>query len=76
MNATALDPRTSSAGRNETLPRLLDCKSLRSELGITRAAAEAIMRQLPVIEPPVPTDTTMASTSPPVSSQSSGPVVR
>ena len=36
----------------ESLPRLLDCKHLREELGITRAAAEAIMRQLPVIEPP------------------------
>lgn len=34
------------------LPRLLDCPRLREELGITRAAAEAIMRQLPVIEPP------------------------
>lgn len=34
------------------LPRLLDCRRLREELGITRAAAEAIMRQLPVIEPP------------------------
>lgn len=36
----------------EPLPRLLDCRRLRDELGITRAAAEAIMRQLPVIEPP------------------------
>lgn len=33
-------------------PGSLDCKNLREELGITRAAAEAIMRQLPVIEPP------------------------
>lgn len=41
------------AGRaDERLPRLLDCRSLRDELGISRAAAEAIMRQLPVIEPP------------------------
>ena len=38
--------------RDESLPRLLDCRSLRNELGISRAAAEAIMRQLPVIEPP------------------------
>lgn len=36
----------------EALPRLMDCKHLREELGITRAAAEAIMRRLPVIEPP------------------------
>ena len=36
----------------ERLPRLLDCRRLREELGISRAAAEAIMRQLPVIEPP------------------------
>jgi hypothetical protein len=34
------------------LPQLLDCRHLREELGVTRAAAEAIMRQLPVIEPP------------------------
>lgn len=42
--------RPSPAG--DVLPRLLDCKHLRDELGVTRAAAEAIMRQLPVIEPP------------------------
>ena len=30
---------------------------------------------IPEIEPPVPTETTIASTSPPVCSQSSGPVV-
>lgn len=36
----------------ERLPRLLDCRHLREELGISRAAAEAIMRSLPVIEPP------------------------
>jgi hypothetical protein len=29
------------------LPTLLDCAKLARELGITRAAAEAIMRQLP-----------------------------
>jgi hypothetical protein len=40
------------ASHGDALPRLLDCKHLREELGITRAAAEAIMRQLPVIEPP------------------------
>lgn len=53
MNVHALS-RHESRGRvaGEPLPRLLDCRSLRDELGITRAAAEAIMRQLPVIEPP------------------------
>jgi len=33
----------------EPLPQLLDCKALQVELGVTRAAAEAIMRRLPVI---------------------------
>ncbi len=53
MNVHVLT-RHESRGRatGESLPRLLDCKHLREELGITRAAAEAIMRQLPVIEPP------------------------
>jgi hypothetical protein len=32
------------------LPELLDAKALRLELGVTRAAAEAIMRRLPVVE--------------------------
>lgn len=36
----------------EPLPELLDCAKLARELGITRAAAEAIMRQLPKIQPP------------------------
>jgi hypothetical protein len=31
------------------LPELLDAKALRLELGVTRAAAEAIMRQLPIV---------------------------
>jgi hypothetical protein len=34
----------------ERLPELLDCKHLATELGVTRAAAEAIMRQVPVIQ--------------------------
>jgi hypothetical protein len=34
----------------DRLPELLDCKALRDELGVTRAAAEAIMRRLPVVE--------------------------
>ena len=31
------------------LPELLDAKALRTELGVTRAAAEAIMRQVPTV---------------------------
>jgi hypothetical protein len=52
MSATAPHVKTSRPGVDQALPRLLDCRSLRRELDITRAAAEAIMRQLPVIEPP------------------------
>jgi hypothetical protein len=33
----------------ESLPELLDAKRLSAELGITRAAAEAIMRHLPTV---------------------------
>ncbi len=36
----------------ELLPELLDCKALRAELGVTRAAAESIMRQLPIVQIP------------------------
>jgi hypothetical protein len=32
------------------LPNLLDAKALRAELGVTRAAAEAVMRQLPIVQ--------------------------
>jgi hypothetical protein len=35
---------------SERLPELLDVKALRAELGVTRAAAEAIMRHLPVVQ--------------------------
>ena len=35
---------------NERLPELLDAKALAHELGVTRAAAEKIMRQLPVVQ--------------------------
>ncbi len=35
---------------SERLPELLDAKGLRAELGVTRAAAEAIMRRLPVVQ--------------------------
>ena len=34
----------------ERLPELLDAKALRLELGVTRAAADAIMRHLPVVQ--------------------------
>ena len=34
----------------EPLPELLDAKRLQAELGVTRAAAEAIMRKLPVVQ--------------------------
>jgi hypothetical protein len=34
---------------SEPLPELLDAKHLGAELGVTRAAAEAIMRRLPVV---------------------------
>ena len=33
----------------EPLPELLDAKRLKAELGVTRAAAEAIMRRLPTV---------------------------
>jgi hypothetical protein len=32
------------------LPELLDVRHLAAELGVTRAAAEAIMRRLPVVQ--------------------------
>lgn len=35
---------------SEPLPELLDVKALRAELGVTRAAAEAIMRRLPIVQ--------------------------
>jgi hypothetical protein len=35
---------------SERLPELLDAKALQGELGVTRAAAEAVMRQLPVVQ--------------------------
>lgn len=37
---------------SEPLPQLLDAKHLAAELGVTRAAAEAIMRQLPIVQVP------------------------
>ncbi len=35
---------------SDRLPELLDAKALRAELGVTRAAADAIMRRLPVVQ--------------------------
>ena len=34
----------------DRLPELLDAKKLQVELGVTRAAAEAIMRRLPIVQ--------------------------
>jgi len=35
---------------SEPLPELLDAKALQRELGVTRAAAEAIMRRVPIVQ--------------------------
>jgi hypothetical protein len=35
---------------SESLPELLDVKALRAELGVSRAAAEALMRRLPIVQ--------------------------
>jgi hypothetical protein len=35
---------------NEPLPELLDARRLATELGVTRAAAEAIMRAVPIVQ--------------------------
>jgi hypothetical protein len=37
-------------GATSPLPQLLDCKALQTELGVTRAAAEAVMRQLDTVQ--------------------------
>jgi hypothetical protein len=34
---------------SEPLPELLDTKALQRELGVTRAAAEAIIRRVPIV---------------------------
>jgi hypothetical protein len=34
---------------SERLPQLLDAKALQAEMGITRAAAEALMRRVPTV---------------------------
>lgn len=36
--------------RVRRLPNLLDCRGIQDELGVTKAAAEKIMRQLPVVQ--------------------------
>lgn len=36
--------------RPSSLPELLDAKRLQAELGVTRAVAEKLMRQLPVVQ--------------------------
>jgi hypothetical protein len=40
---------TEGAVAGHGLPKLLDAKALQRELGVTRAAAEAIMRQVPIV---------------------------
>ena len=35
--------------RPRDLPQLVDCRGIRDELGVSRAAAEAIMRDLPKV---------------------------
>lgn len=37
---------------SEPLPELLDAKALQAELGVTRAAAQKIIEQLPVVQLP------------------------
>jgi hypothetical protein len=34
---------------SDRLPELLDCRALMLELGVKRATAEAVMRQLPIV---------------------------
>ena len=41
---------TQAADHLEQLPALLDASHLAAELGVTRAAAEAVMRRLPVVQ--------------------------
>ena len=36
----------------ERLPELVDCRRIMAETGLTRAAAEALMRQLPKVTIP------------------------
>lgn len=43
-------PKDPLVSDEENLPGLMDAKALRLELGVTRAAAEAIMRRVPIIQ--------------------------
>jgi len=50
---TAVADATSALDRalvSDRLPELLDAKALQAELGVTRAAAEAIMRRVPIVQ--------------------------
>jgi hypothetical protein len=42
-------PRARGRGVTKALPELLDAKGLMGELGVTRAVAEKVMRQLPIV---------------------------
>ncbi len=42
--------RRAGGGVSDRLPQLLDAKGLQAELGVTRAAAEAVMRHLPIVQ--------------------------
>jgi hypothetical protein len=46
---TSTTPGTTTYTVPEPLPELLDNARLRAELGVTKAAADAIMRALPVV---------------------------
>lgn len=37
---------------SESLPELLDCKTVQAELHVSRAVAEKVMRQLPTVQFP------------------------
>src|SRR5438067_10686940 len=49
LRCVSADRRTGVADMSP-LPQLLDCKGLQRELGVTRAAAEAIMRRLDTVQ--------------------------
>ena len=46
---TLAPPQTMRA-QESALPKLLDCRALRVETGLSRAGAEAIMRATPVVQ--------------------------
>jgi hypothetical protein len=45
-------PAEGGVGVSDRLPELLDCKALMVELGVRRATAECVMRQLPIVSFP------------------------